>query len=80
MCHAEGPRVHSEKKNTLGALTKAVEIFTVTIPGILQRVVGMRHGSRKFKGAEIPAEPCSSLDKGRHEIETGRSGEEVERR
>ena len=47
--HAKGAGIHAEKNDALAPATVPPEIHRVRVPGVIERVVNVRHGQEKFQ-------------------------------
>jgi hypothetical protein len=56
--------VHAKEKNLLGTTAKAFQVIAVTVPGILQWIVGVGDWIRKGEATEFLAEVIGSGDEG----------------
>ena len=60
--HAEGAGVHAQEHDLLVPLAIAVQIGGVGLPGVLQRVVDVRHRRGKAQRFQLVAQPGSRID------------------
>src|SRR5689334_9372762 len=60
--HAEWARIHAEKDHALSTIAVSLQIPLVRAPGVVERVVNMRHRRREFEPVDRGAECLCSSD------------------